>query len=308
MSDIKISYSARTCSMSPEGLKSVRKKAAELLEKGMKRAFADFPIDRSGLLKQIVIDKINPKNVCQTFMAKSDASAEIHNYKRLMATRSRLEPDDATKKGIISTRLGLFVSCPANYDWKNSPVYNGISSCRDLKERIGRKKLPVVLYGVKTSPKEAQAVINNLSSVKYYMNYSGNPLICSSKYAANGDQVVSHAIRVPVTIEYILRGTNYNNYSAWTLLKECTTRDGRTINHDDLAFNFGVRTFVPIKAEVDGKTETYTLIIGMSAAASTSEFAALISDEFAFKKFLSGTYAKKLLIEAKVNGWKVKND
>ena len=95
------------------------------------------------------------------------------------------------------------------------------------------------------------------------------------------------------------------HWSAWTLVDSCTTADGVAHHPDDLMFDFGIRVFVPIEAEIDGRRVERTLVIGQVAATSESLLAKLVPQQISLERFFGGEYAKKILLEAKARGWKI---
>ena len=270
-------------------------------------AFKNFPIIKQSLYSKIAYNALTAKNIVAAVEGNSGAISGNHNEFRGEYKSSQLNPTAARKLGVIAMQIPLNTHCPISYDWKNSDLYNDVSSCEDVENEINKSNLvPVVMFTSKMPWYEAQAIIGNPNIESFYTRYSNDgPIACTADTAMDS---AYHLIKVSpgINLDFIMRNISGEGYLAWEMKKSCTTIDGKKRTPDDLMFNFGPHIFEALNVSVDGKIEEHTLMISTVAVASTSFLKAFIPKHVPYYRFIGGCYAKMLLLEAKSNGWKIK--
>ena len=292
------------CSVTDEALLRIRQRAAKPVSRASASAYAEFPIDQANLTRKILGGLLTERNICRTLVSPK-ISEQDHNSLRARYNAERLSAENGAALGIIGTRLPLEARCQQSYDWKASPVYAGADSCEDVTEEFEGGGIPTVLYSTELPAAEAVEFLSAPATAPFYTRYANDgPLPCA---CSAGGNTFFHVIRVWGTIsaEFAMRTFRGEHWSAWTLVDSCTTADGVAHHPDDLMFDFGIRVFVPIEAEIDGRRVERTLVIGQVAATSESVLAKLVPQQISLERFFGGEYAKKILLEAKARGWKI---
>jgi hypothetical protein len=285
---------------------AVRAKVRKLVSTGIGRGYRNFPIDRKALEASIADEMLSDDNICHAIRTGTGATEATHEALREEYMGEEVEPKDAFKKGAISRRLELKAVCPDAFDWKGSPNYCGVSKCSDVTGKF-TNGLPVAMYGVFMPAASAHAFIDSRRGGALYSKYDNDgPEECISPHASPRDEVAYHALALGsgYVLDFIMRSMRGDGWSAWEMLKSCTRDDGSENEQDDLKFDFGFRVFVPLDVEVAGERRQFTLIVESVAAASNNFFAPLVTNENkAYRRYLGGVLAKKVLFEAWAKGW-----
>lgn len=281
----------------------LRARAKKLISKAVNKGYGNFPVNRTKLINKTVNKFINEGVICSALAYPSDITQGNHNDLRQKYKGKSFSPKKAKEWGVIAKRIALDQVCPDNFDWSSSQYYVGADSCEDVLDAIDSKGLPTVMYSVDMSSADAAAALSDVSIAPLYTKYvNGGPVVC----ARNGDHVDAyHKISVinGMSIDYVMRGYEYEDWSAWTLLRSCEGPGGVVYESDDLMFNFGARVFIPVDVEEDGADSHRTLIITSVAAASANPLAEIVPDSIAFHRLTGGEFAKKALLTAIENGW-----
>lgn len=296
-----------TCTIDDAGLTEIKDRARALLSFGIAKGFGGFPIDKGQLRNDLVDTFLSEDNICHVFKTESGATEKNHDSLRNKYKSDKLEPKNAFARGMIAKRIELEDECPANFDWKGSPNFNDVDSCEDILKEI-EIGMPAVLYGAKISRSQVEEVLNPLSASVYYSRYSNSgPVECSSDHAKPGDIVAYQSFDVSsfYVLDFIIKITNGDGWSAWQLLKSCTTASGKKLKYDDLKFDNGTRVYVPVEVTVNGGAQSYTLIMSGIAAASNESLSGIIPDDTAYYRYIGGEFAKLLKLKAREKGWKV---
>jgi len=295
-----------SCNIDDTQLSAIRERARKIVGSGIDVGFEHFPIHRGKLASNITYEMLTKQSVCNALTPKSKTTASDHNKLRNKYKGSSLSKSNAQQRGVIASELPLHMVCQEGYNWETSQFYNGAKSCQDVLNACKARKIPVAMYAINMQPADAQRIITHTSSAPFYMNYANSgPVKCSS-----GGTVTEayHKINISTflpSLKYILRAKEGKGWSAWSLLRSCAA-NGTVYQSDDLMFNFGARFMIPVYVETDGVLTHRTIIITSAAAASNSSLAPLISNTMAFERFIGGEYAKKILLDAKSNGWQIK--
>jgi hypothetical protein len=297
------------CTVGETQLSGIRARAEKLLTKAINKGYGNFPINRSSLIQKTLNKFINKDAVCAALINEPQISEANHNQLREKYKGSSLNPGKARENGLVALRVPLKTACPDDFDWGNSQFYNQVDSCQDVLDVIDAKGLATVMYAVNMPNKDAAGELSDISIASYYTRYTnGGPVVCGK-----GDDYVDayHSITVSKavpSIDYIMRGYEYTDWSAWALLRSCKGADGKLYEASDLMFNFGARVFIPVKALIDGAVSNRTLIITSVAAASTNPLAGLVPDSIAFHRLIGGEFAKKVMLTALDNGWELEKN
>jgi len=308
--DVTITHdngSGPICTIGDDQLAAIKKRIRKFLTKGIENGFGDFPINRKNLLSKISASMLNQDSICNALTANSGATSENHNDLRNKYKGSGLSQKDALGKGVTAKRVELEFVCPENYDWANSPVYNNIDECEDAIDAVGKGGAPAGMYAAMMHPDEVQEYLDALSTAPLYTRYAenGKPVECSSGAKF---QDAFHKIFILAglpTLEYAMRTLHGSGWSAWQFRRSCAGVDGTDYEADDLLFNFGMRVMIPVNVEIDGQREVRTIIISSIAAAGASALAKLVPSWLPYQRFIGAEYAKKILLEAKSQGWEI---
>ncbi|MFA4875164.1 MAG: hypothetical protein WC956_10925 [bacterium] len=280
-------------------------RAEALLHSGISRGFAEFPIDRARLFSDIVSTFLTPQMLCTVLTTPSGATAANHNQLRDQYKGDSMTPAEALQRGVIARRLTLHTACPANYDWKNAPIYNNVDSCDDVTKELS-DGIPVTMYTVPMEAHLLQQRLETLSAAPFYSRYSNSgPVVCRG---VPGSVDTYHSLYVsPIwaDLDFVMRIFQGAAWSAWQLRKSCVGGDNKTYSYDDLMFDFGMRAYIPIEVQDGAATKSWTLVIGAVAAASNHPLAGLIPSSLPYHRYVGGEYTKEVLAQAWANGWKV---
>ena len=292
------------CSIDDEALLSVRQRAGKLIWKAGEKAYGDFPIDRLKLYQNLIGGALTSDNICKTLVEPSFTEAD-HNAVRRRYMSDRLNEKSAAKLGLVATLTPITVKCQDAYDWKGSPYFADADSCDDVAEEFGTQGIATALYSTGLSSDVAASFLSNPSTSPFYTRYANSgPVPCASDPVGGA---FYHTIHVWGTIsaEFAMLTYAGPGWSAWTLIDECTTHDGKSHSPVDLMFDVGIRVFVPMDVEIDGKMTKKTLVVSQVAAASEGVLAKLVPARVPLERVYGGEYAKKVLLEAKARGWKI---
>lgn len=286
----------------------LRAQAKKLITKAVNKGYGNFPVNRTKLIGKMVNRFINEGAVCSALVYPSEITEGNHNDLRQKYKGKSLAPNKAKEWGVVAKRIALDQVCPENFDWSASQYYAGADSCQDVLNAIDSKGLPAVMYSVDMRNADAASTLSDISIAPLYTKYAnGGPVVCER----TGDHVDAyHKISVinGMTIDYVMRGFEHADWSAWTLLRSCQGPGGTVYESDDLMFNFGARVFIPVDVQEDGVTSHRTLIITSVAAASSNPLAEIVPDSIAFHRLTGGEFAKKALLTAIENGWDVEKN
>ncbi len=296
----------QTCSISDDQLANLRAKALQLLGPAVRKGYQDFPIARKRFVAAVAERFITTEAICAALTGRTGATSANHNDLRAKYKSSSLSPRDARAHGMVAERVPVTVQCPEDYDWANSPVYTTADECSDVTggadDGIG-----TLMYATEMTPEQAQRFLRQRANTPHYSRYaSGGPVSCVGGKGYIEAYHSLYASPVWPNINFVMREFDWPGYSAWQLRRSCTAADGQSYEADDLMFDFGFRVFLPIDVEQGGAIAHQTLIISSVAAASSNPLAKLLPDSFPFHRFIGGEYAKKLLLEAKQQGWGIR--
>lgn len=276
------------------------------LWRGIWASYRDFPISKGGLYAGIALRVLTRENIETILERPSGATAANHNDLRREYNAEQMTPEEARRHGIVATRVPLHKGCPRNIDWSNNPMYCDVDNCADVTNEIDDHGLPVVMYANEMPAAEVQRFLGNPAISPYYTRYvNGGPIACQE-----GDGRSYHHLKLfgATTIEFVMRTIRDHHLLGWSLdSRPCTTDDG-VHQHDAIMFNSGLHAFQTLEVDVDGTREQRTVTISMIAAASTSGFRHLINffaPNLPYRRFIGGSFAKKILVEAKENGWAI---
>lgn len=306
------------CAIGPAELKAIRERAGKLIWQAMGNSFRHLPMDQKDFYYRTVFQTLTEKRICQAVTAGGEATKENHNELREHFKTSGLSPDEAFERGLIGDVVQTKTSCSASSDWKDSPVFlakacnedgdceDVITSCEDVVTAMGDGKIPVAMYATALPAQDAQQELERLSNAPLYSPYVDNkePIPCGS--GPNWRDTFNVIDASVVNAEYVLRSIRGEGWSAWTMRNTCTGPNGKTYTPADFKFNFGLRVFVPIGIDIDGKREAQTLVLSEIAAATNISGADLLPNSIRRSRFYGGEYAKKALLDATAHGWPVK--
>jgi hypothetical protein len=293
------------CTIDDAQLESIRERVKKLLWKGTNSGYSDFPINRQSFVSKTISKLLNSQSICNALTRDLGATEENHNELREKFKGSCLKPKTALLHGISAARIATQAQCPEGYDWAESPVYNGATSCDNVIEAMGDDGIPATMYAVEMQAGEVQSYLSKLSIAPLYTRYSNSgPLECKS-----GANDSFHKIFIGAglpTLNYVMREKDGSGWSSWQLRRSCTAENGSTYEADDMMFNFGLRIMASMDVDIDGHDKAYTLIIGSVAAAGNGAIAKLVPSWLPYQRVIGAEYAKKLLLEAKSRGWEIK--
>jgi hypothetical protein len=295
-----------SCNIDDEQLAAIRNRAKKILWNGIEAGYRHFPVDRKKLFSSVISSVLTKKSICNALTAKSELTSENHNKLRDKYKEGSLSQKDAWQRGMTAYRLPIQMVCPEHKDWINShsQFYNGAKNCKDVLDVGKNQTVPVVMYSIDQSPGHAQMQIAQPYNARLYTRYSNSgPIKCDSSGNGFVDQFHEiHIAKFLPSLKYTLRSTLGNGWAAWSLLPSCNA-NGKTHQTKHLMFSFGTRVMIPVKIEMNGVTSSRTLVITSIAAASNSFLAKLASTNLPYERLISNEYAKKILLDAKANGW-----
>lgn len=291
------------CAIGAGELEVIRGRARALLKAAGEAAYRYFPVDREALLEDTHSAMLSDGElVCRALTGPAGpADRAAHEAMRERARAWELSPKKALEGGVISTRVKARISCPAGFDWRNSDLYNKAKGCDDVAERIAGDGLPTAMYAAEFHPAEAMGFVTAPANLSLFTNYAnGGPVLCGGQTSAPD---IYHSIRLfaGITVDYVLGTIAGENWTAWMLRRGCHSTGKR---YSDLMFDFGIRVYVPIEVDVDGRKALLTLIIGQVAAAAPGFLGRHIPQSSGFKKFVNGEYAKRLSLVEHQRGWR----
>ncbi len=305
--EAEVSLENGQCNIAPAQLKTIRKRAAKLLWQASEKGFGQFPIDRQKLIRSMIGRFLKTETICATLTNGSGATESDHNNLREGFKQTTLSPEDAIMRGVATAMLPLTPSCPADYDWAGSELYNGISSCDDVVELINRdRQTPAAMFSANMSAGEVESNLMDPMFAPFYIRYAKDGLkSCKDGEGFTDSFNVIKVSKILPNLEFAMRVFHGENWGAWTLLKGCEDSSGRRYEAADLALDFGMRVYMPINVERDGQVEERTIVLGVIAAASSHSLAKLLPVSMTSRRYFAGELAKKLFLEAKEKGWKI---
>ncbi len=294
------------CAMSPATHAAFMKKASALLATGISGGFGHFPIDRAALQSSMESTLLTRGAICAAVSRGSGATRANHNGMRKHYREGSLDEAAAQNVGMIARRIQVGAKCPAGYDFKRSGYYNDVDNCGEVTSKISAG-VPASVYSLPMPPSRAMSYVNHPSAATLYTRYANaGPIACDGSTLTSGDSY--HALYVsPVwaDLDFIMHVDNGSDYTTWTLRRACSIK-GKSYSYDDLIFNFGMRIYVPIEVDWDGKRFTHTIVVSAVAAASNSWAAGLLPSDLPYHRWIAGEFAKKLLVESWYRGWPVR--
>lgn len=272
------------------------------------RGYGHFPLDRHLLARRTVGTLFTRPNICGVLTTRPRATAQDHNDLRNTFKADTVTPREAQRRGVKAVRIPIAKRCPANYGWANSPEYRDVKTCADVTAKFGTKGIPTAMYAVQLPADEAMGFLNQPSQAPLYTRYANSgPIPCGAGRGYRDSYHQIHACWICPDIKFVMRAFEGKGWSAWTLGRSCTTPESGTTNPpSNLIFDNGVRVFVPVGVGADGRREAWTIVVSQVAAASTSMFAFLVSEDRSFQRFVGGEVAKRLLLEARRQGWTIR--
>lgn len=295
--DVTITHTDEGTQCTVNNLDDMRARAKKLLSKTINKGYKHFPINHTKLINKTVNKFINEDAICSTLVHPNKITKDNYDGLREKYKGKSMSPKKAKSWGMVAKRLGIEKTCPENYNWSESMFYNKVDSCEDVLDSIDGKGLPTVMYSVEMLNTDAVATVSDINIAPSYTKYAnGGPIVC-----AKGDDYLDayHLINIinGLNIAYIMRGWDYDDYSAWTVLKPSKTSCGKQDKKaDNLMYNFGGRSFIKMDVEENGKIYDHTLIVTSVAAASSNPLAVIVPDNTAYHGFIGREFAKYALI------------
>lgn len=285
---------------------ALRTKADALLDKAIGKGFAPFPIEGDAYRASLVRTFFTEGAICTAFTHGTGATPENHNARRNHFKESAMSEAEAAEGGLVARRLPVRFSCPNNYDWRSSPVYNGVDSCDDVTSKIG-PGVPTAIYALPMPPEHARHYLTHPSAPALYSRYANKgPVMCDGHTKEVSDSF--HSLYVSPLwsdLHFIMRIWDAEDFSAWNMRRSCSI-NGKNYAYDDLIFNFGMRVYLPVTVDIDGEARTMSLIVSGVAAASNSWVAGLLPADLPYERWVGGEFAKKILVESWANEWDVR--
>ncbi len=302
-----VSLKGAQCNIEPAQLTALKKKAATLLWYASEKSFSQFPIDRQKLIRSMISRFLKTETICAVLTNVSGATKNDHNNLREGFKQATLSPEDAIMRGLATAMIPLNPICPRDYDWVGSEVYNGISNCEEVVDLINRdRQTPAVMYSANMKADDVDKYLNDPSNTPLHIRYAKDGLkLCKGGEGFTDSFNVLNVSRFWSDLELPMRTFHGKNWSAWTLLKGCEDDSGRRYEAGDLTLDFGMRVFVPVNVETEGRVEERTIVLGVIAAASSHPLAKWLPASLASRRWFAGELAKKLFLEAKEKDWKV---
>ncbi len=288
-----------------EDFEGIKASARKLLSTGIKWGFGYFPIDRNNFRNKILSTVVTEENVCNVLLKGPDVDEFNHNKKRNWLKGHSINEKEAWEMGVKADQIQVKKVCDDDYDYGDSPIYAGVSSCQDVLDEIDGNGVPVIMYGVDMESAAARAFIDKPSSAPLYTDYGkGKPMACGK--GTEGKMKYSdsyHAIPVvgTISIDFILHVFTGKRWSAWNNRTSC---NGYQADH--LKFNFGTRVFVPITVDEGNGPDEHAIVITSVAAASNMTADVLIPKNLPYHRTIGAETAKKVLIDAKAWDWTIK--
>lgn len=292
------------CWIDDEHLEAVRERARAKLRESMKDGYEHFPIDQNKLLAKTIDTMFTSNTICRAFGNSSRANEHNHNDIRERYKSRRLSPADGLGRGVVADRIPPETNCPEDYDWKDSPFYNGVSGCEDIIDEIGSNGMPTAMYSAPMTAAEALDVLEDPANAPLYTWYANEgPIECKSGPGYEETFSIVRVTRFWPSMEFATRNFSGDGWSSWALRRSCESPDGTIHEAGDMMFNFGVRVFVPVDASVKGSRKEHALVMTQMAAAGSNPLAKYLPKSLPYQRFIGGEFAKKVLLEAKAHGW-----
>lgn len=265
-------------------LDQIRKRAQFIISSAMKDTYDYLPIDRRDLLERL-LGMINRDSLPLT-ISKSMLVPKVSKF-----LIGRVSHAKAQSFGIYDRRVPLRTSCKDFH--MDSSFYHGADNCEDVVSAIeSGEGLPAGLFISKLKPSQLKDIMSRRETSLKLKSYETPPVECDS------NNVWSHTIKVfgPLSMRYILRHIDGENYNAWALGGICKSIGQGT---DLLMFNAGMYVYVPIDVEIDGQVESYTIVLGSAAAAPLSDLLKrVVPTKVAAERFYGQLRGMQLLFHA----------
>lgn len=290
----------------PEGkLGDIRGRTRQHLKKAIRGAYTELPISTDAFFKKVSRTFLTEGNIKSVFERTGDITEEEHNSERLDFRGSKTTQGTIAKKGLIGRRIVTDTVCEPNYDWANSPHYWDVDRCEQVDEEL-KDGIPTAMYSAPIrADKAMQTILDYAGYVTPYTD--GTPEPCHSEHVSAGEKAARFAIRILgiVDLDFIMKIYDHDGISYWNMLRSCASDSGEEIVWKDMLYDFGFRVYVPVTVQIDDRLEEHTLIVASIAAAGNMAIG--ISSESAYRRYLSGEFAKKILLTAMGNGWKIED-
>ena len=282
----------------------IKESASKLLSTGIKWGFGPFPIKKGAFKKGIISTHVTEKNICNALLRGPNVDESNHNKKRNKLKKQRVKPNEAWEMGVSADRIQVKKACPKDFDWENSPVYAGVSSCEDVWDEINGHGVPAVMYAVNMESAAARTYIDKMSTAPLYTKYSSDPVQCGSGTEVESGKKFKDTFNDLPLVEFIIRSYWGKRWSAWNHRNSCDEYDAT-----NLKFSFGTRVFVPITVdEGDGPVDKTIVISSIATVPNmtvTDMFGWVIPEDLPYERFVGAETAKKVLMDAKGWGWDI---
>lgn len=277
-------------------------RAKALLDKGIDAGFGNFPIDRNKFSEDLSRTLLSYEAICHVLTTQPVVTAS--NYEQLLAEykEGSLSSQDAYTRGMIAVRVPIEARCPSNVDWAHSDSYNSVNDCSEVTNQV-KNGIPVNMYATRGRAEAVQAYVSQRKVQSLITTYAkGGPIPCGSGPGFE-DSYRSIPILPIWNVNFVLRSieTPGSGWTAWMLRRSCTADDGAKYEADDLMFAFGMRTYIPLIVEADGRREAYTIIASAAVGASNNAFAGLVSEETRVNRLNASEFTQFITILAGVN-------
>lgn len=299
-------------SLGEDELVAIRERAQQLLEPALRESLGSLPIDQRPLARLLADRLITQKRFCTALAPQHQATEHNHNewrhrFRGQPATRS-----NAAGYGVIATRFSVISGeqfCPADYDWRKHPDFIGVASCQGALNAIHGETLPVAMYIAKGV--DIQSRFADVSQLRHYLYfYEDNAIGCMTD---GGESATFYPLEVPLrnlpdpNVPIVLHGVHRDGYSVAQLRSQCRVGD-EEYETSNLMMDFVFRVYIHLQVDTDGRREDWTLIIGSAVAIPQPGLAADIAKKWGdpFERFIGGTIATKLFLDAAVKGWTLK--
>lgn len=273
--------------------------AQKQLGEALATGFSQFPIDH-GTFNNHTLGALTPKSIC-TVLASAYNSTPLNP----LDLPSSITAEEALEHGIITALIPMQQKCPESYDWQNSLAYTGVKTCADVTAKIGDNKAPFSMYAIKgANPETIMAYFAMPSTAPLYSPYKRVPISCGLG-EENGMRFQDSYRTIEVLpfvwdINFILHTITGPDFEAWMLRPSCKASDGTLLEADDIMFAFGIRYFLRVNVNADGKPTIFTVIIDSAVAASNSSFASWVPTSVAQKRFFASSLKAKVVLESAV--------
>lgn len=235
----------------------------------------------------------------------------------------------AKERGFFMTGATPVYTCPDEIEWeKGKYYYSGSPSCENVKNILEKYKdspIPVTMSVIHAPYLETMRQLLAPGALRILFNTNEykerpTPFYCTGKVPAYEEKMEGGkrkleikgykdvraiynypfnstwwALRHIIGIKELYYRTPAAGIAYWHQVPSCKS-GGKTYEEDKLLFNFGMRIYLKLDIEVDGRPENRTLLISTIASTTESDnFVSNIRDKFmsgAHLSFYSGELTK----------------